>query len=455
MYHLAIDLGGSSGRHILGKLENGKVQLEEIHRFKNGVIEKNGQRCWDSAAIFEEILIGLEKCKAAGKVPDTLGIDAWGVDFMLLDKAGEPLGETVSYRDERTKGIPEAVNRIIPAAELYARTGTQSHDYNTMYQFLAMAKQQPQLFNQGASFLLMPEYFAYRLSGVQRHEYTIASTTGLVSPTTNTWDLDLAKTLGLPTHIFGDIATPGTIVGDLCLRIQARVGFNCQVVMPCAHDTASAVVSAPLDEHSIFLSSGTWSLIGAELPAPVCTEASRLAHLTNEGGYGGTYRFLKNIMGQWLVQSIKAENKDQYSFPELALMAKEHDYFPSRIDVNDPRFMAPLSMTGAISSYCMATGQQVPKILGETMYCIYQSLADSYAKTARALEHMTGKDFSRICIIGGGSQDSYLNQLTEKTCGKSVSAGPVEATALGNILVQMMATGAVQSLSQARSLIQS
>jgi len=451
MYYLAIDIGASSGRHILGSIVSGKLVLEEVHRFKNGMVNKNGNLCWDTEALFEEILTGLTKCKSLGKIPQSVGIDTWGVDFVLLDENNSPLGNAVAYRDNRTDGMDTALNKYISEAELYTKTGIAKHLFNTVYQFLALKKHDPKLLSRAKSFLLMPEYFNFLLSGIKKHEYTNATTTSMVNAYSKNWDFNLIKKIGLTTEIFGEIAEPGTKLGELLPHVQERVGFNCDVILPCTHDTASAVVSAPVDDSAIYLSSGTWSLMGTELLSPICTEESRRVGITNEGGYGYRYRFLKNIMGLWIIQNIKSE-LDKYSFTQLCEEAAKHQNFPSRIDVNDNAFMAPASMIDAIKTACANTGQLIPENVGELTFCVYQSLADSYAQTVNELETLTGKKFNKICIIGGGSQNTFLNELTAKTCEKTVTAGPAEATAAGNILVQMISAGQLPGVNEARKL---
>ncbi|MCL1786603.1 MAG: rhamnulokinase [Defluviitaleaceae bacterium] len=454
MYYLAIDIGASGGRHILGRLTDGKLALEEVHRFKNGMTTQNGHLCWDTDALFTDILTGLENCKKAGKIPTSVGIDTWGVDFVLLDESGGRLGDAVAYRDSRTQGMEAALSALISDEELYSRTGIQQLPFNTIYQLMALQAQNPALLARAKAFLLMPEYFSYLLTGAMGHEYTNATTTGLISAHTNHWDRDLIGRAGLPLGLFdGDILPPGWALGHFSSHIQDAVGFNCQVVYPCTHDTGSAVVASPIDEGSIFLSSGTWSLIGAETTAPICTEASRQANFSNEGGYGGTYRYLKNIMGLWMIQCIKAELQDAYSFDDMRQAAEAIGAFPSVIDVNDRRFLAPERMIDAIQSACKETGQPVPETVGELALCVYQSLAHSYALAVQELEALTGRRFSKICIVGGGSQNAYLNQLTARACKRPVSAGPTEGTAAGNILVQMIADGQVANVAEARRIV--
>lgn len=452
MYYLAIDIGASSGRHILGEVVDGKLKLEEVHRFKNGMVNKNGHLCWDVEALFGEILTGISKCKYIGKIPQSVGIDTWGVDFVLLDTAGNPIGDAVAYRDSRTNGMDEVLNKLVSEEELYAATGIQKQPYNTIYQLLALKHQNPNLLAQADGFLLMPEYFSYLLTGIRKHEYTNATTTGMVDANSKGWDFELIDKAGLPRNIFGQIAEPGTKLGRFLPHIIKHIDFDCDVVLPCTHDTGSAVVAAPIDEGSIYLSSGTWSLIGTELSSPICTEDSRKANLANEGGFA-KFRYLKNIMGLWIIQCIKAELGDTYSFEELCNEAKKNSSFPSRIDVNDNKFLAPENMIAAIKAACAETGQKVPETVGELTFCVYQSLADCYAQAVQELESLTGKQFDKICIVGGGSQNSYLNQLTAKACKRTVTAGPTEGTAAGNILVQMIAAGQLHDVNEARQLV--
>lgn len=454
MYFLAVDIGASSGRHMLGTVINGKLELTEIHRFKNGMIEKNSVLCWDIEKLFAEILTGLAKCKALGKIPHSIGIDTWGVDFALLDKNGNTIGDVIAYRDSRTNGMDKALCEYINEAELYARTGIQKLPFNTIYQLLALQKQDTGLLTDAHALLLVPEYFSFLLTGVRKHEYTNATTTGLVNASYRNWDFELIDRIGLPRHIFGEIVPPGTQLGSLLPHIRERVGFDCNVVLPCTHDTASAVVSAPTCANSVYLSSGTWSLMGVELDEPICTEANRQANITNEGGFGFKYRYLKNIMGLWMIQCIKTELGDKYSFEELCNLARENSKFASRIDVNDQCFLAPHSMIDTIKTACAKTKQAIPETPGEMAYCVYQSLADYYAKTVAELESLTGATYDKICIIGGGSQNTLLNELTAKACGKTVTAGPVEGTAIGNILVQMIAAGQLNDVAEAKQLVQ-
>ncbi|MCL2050424.1 MAG: rhamnulokinase [Lachnospiraceae bacterium] len=451
--YLAIDIGASSGRHILGSMSNGKLKLSEIHRFNNGFSEKNGNLCWDVEALFEEILTGLGKLKEMGEIPLSIGINTWGVDFVLLDKNGKMLGDAVAYRDSRTDGMDGLLSEILSEEELYSRTGIQKMAFNSIYQFLAIKKFTPELLTAADSFLMIPTYLSYLLTGKKKHEYTNATTTALVNAKTKAWDYELIRKMGLPEKLFGEIVPPGTKLGSLLPDIAKRVGFDCEVILPCTHDTASAVLGAPIDEKSIYLSSGTWSLIGAELSAPILTNESRLSNLSNEGGYEYRFRYLKNIMGLWIIQSLKNEYGDKYSFADLANHASKCSYFSAVFNVNDHRFFAPPNMENEIKNALQEAGEKIPESIGELIYCVYHSLAVSYGKSIDEIEAITGKKYEKLCIVGGGSKNESLNELTAKICKRKVTAGPVEGTAIGNILVQMMSNGAITGVSEARKLI--
>ncbi len=452
-YYLAIDFGASSGRHILGWLEDGKMQLKEVYRFPNGMIEKNGKKCWDTEALFAHIIEGMKKCHELGMDPSYMGVDTWGVDFVLLDREGKRLGEAVGYRDNRTQGMDEEVYRIIPADELYRRTGIQKAIYNTIYQLMALKKQEPELLEKADALLMTPDYYSYLLTGKKSAEYTISTTGQLVSPTAKDWDFELIERLGFPKHIFQPIRQPGTVLAPLSDAVSKEVGFQCQVVSIASHDTASAVLAVPSKSaNNLYISSGTWSLMGVELQDAICTDKSKEANITNEGGYGKTYRFLKNIMGLWMIQSVRHEYNDAYSFDELCQMAEEAK-IASLVDANDDCFFAPDSMIEAIRTYCKNTDQQVPQTTGEVVSVVYRSLADYYAKTAKQFEEITGKNYAAIHIVGGGCNADYLNRLTAQTTGKTVYAGPGEATAIGNISAQMLCDGVFADVSEVRECI--
>ncbi len=453
-YYLAVDIGASSGRHILGWMENGKLRLEEIYRFANGLMEKNGHLCWDMERLVQEVINGLKKCHELNRIPSSMGIDTWGVDFVLLDKEGKVLGDTVAYRDSRTQGMDTEVYKVISESELYGRNGIQKQLFNSIYQLMAIKHEHPEYLEQAETFLMVPEYLNYRLTGICKNEYTNATTGQLVNAQTCDWDYGLLQKLGLPTKIFGELNMPKTLVGGFSEEIKTEVGFDTDVVLPATHDTGSAVLAVPAtDDDYIYLSSGTWSLMGIERLIPDCTEASRKLNFTNEGGYHYRYRYLKNIMGMWMMQSLRKEFKHAYSFEELYTLADIGKYFDSVVDVNDSSFLAPESMIGALQAYCEKTGQDKPETECELLYCVYNSLAACYQKTVKEIEDITGRSYSRIHIVGGGCQDKFLNRMLAEKTGKQIYAGPIEGTAIGNIMAQMLRDGSYKDLSEARQNI--
>ena len=414
-YYLAVDFGASSGRLILSHMEDGKMILEEVHRFSNGMVKKDGELCWEFDRLFQEVLTGMKKCKEMGKIPVSMGVDTWGVDFVLLDEQDQVLGNTVGYRDHRTDGMDDEVYKIISPEDLYARTGIQKAIFNTIYQLMAVKKLHPEYLEQAHTLLHVPDYFHYLLTGRKTNEYTEATTGQLVGPVTRDWDYELIDMLGYPRRIFQKLIMPGTVIGHLSEKIQKEVGFDLEVIAPASHDTGSAVLAVPAnDDDFIYISSGTWSLMGLERPEADCSKRSFELNLTNEGGYAGRFRYLKNIMGLWMIQSVRHELDDKYSFAELCDLAEEARDFPSRVDANDECFLSPDNMTEAIKDYCRRTGQQVPETVGELSTVIYTSLAECYAKTTKELEEMAGRSFSRIHVVGGGSNAGYLNELTAK-----------------------------------------
>ena len=454
-YYLAVDIGASSGRHILGHLENGKILLEEVYRFDNSPVMKDGHLCWDDQTQIGHIIAGIKKCGEIGKIPVSIGIDTWGVDFVLLDDQDQVIGNLVAYRDSRTNDMDKALDQIISESELYSRTGIQKQPFNTIYQMLALLKQQPEDLKKAQTILFTPEYFNFALTGIKKTEYSQASTSGLLHAKSKTWDTELIDRIGFPVKIFSrEICHPGEDVGSLSLSVQEECGFKSTVVLPPTHDTGSAFLAVPAkDDQAVYISSGTWSLLGIENSVPITTEESRLANFTNEGGYGFTYRYLQNIMGLWMIQSIRNNLNKEYSFAQLEQMAKEEKDFPSRVDVNDLSFFAPESMIDAVKAYCKKTSQQVPATIGQIMQCVYKSLARSYAESIRGLEKITGKTFTSINIVGGGTKDVYLNALTAEATGLPVYAGPTEGTALGNLLSQMISTGELSGVKEARETI--
>lgn len=471
-YHLAIDIGASQGRHILGHVEDGRMVLEEVYRFENRQVRRRGHDCWNLEALWENILAGMRACYRLGKIPSTLGIDTWAVDFVLLDRDGGLIGDAVAYRDKRTQGMREQLEEDVPFDWLYSRTGIQHQPFNTIYQLAALTQERPEELDRAAHFLMLPEYFNYLLTGVIRNEYTNATSTALVNAKTRTWDEEVLIRMGLPFDLFGPLSMPGTILGGLKESVQARVGYNCQVILPATHDTGSAFLAVPArDDEAVFLSSDTWSLLGVELHKAITTPESQAENFTNEGGAWRRFRFLKNIMGLWMVECIYRElngisyvegerrnrtagtDQNLWTFEALAEAAREAADFPSTVDVNDHSFLAPESMFQAIRDFCEKTGQQPPETVGETMQCIYHSLALCYADAVDCLSRLTGKRFTSINIVGGGSQDAYLNEMTARATGLTVYAGPVEGVAIGNLLVQMMVTGDYSSLWEARNAI--
>ncbi|MCL1982438.1 MAG: rhamnulokinase [Clostridiales bacterium] len=448
-YYLAADIGASSGLMALGRLDgHGRLALEEVHRFKNGLVQKNGHLCWDYGKLFDEITAGMGKCRAMGKTPVSIGVDTWGVDFVLLDKSGRLIGDTVAYRDGRTSGVDAKIAELVSDQELYAKCGIQKMPINTIYQLWTVRGQL-----EGAGrFLMAPDYFNYLLTGAAANEYTNATTTSLVNADRKQWDLELLERLGYPARIFGPLSAPGTKLGELRTQIADSVGFNCDVVLPATHDTGSAVAAAPLTEGSVYVSSGTWSLIGVESPVPLIGEDSRAHNFTNEGGVGYRFRYLKNIMGLWMIQEVQRELDGKPSFAELDAAAEAEGRFMSTVDAGSSRYLAPKSMIGEIQAECRETGQAVPKAPGELARCIYLSLAKGYASAVQELQALTGRRFKRLCIVGGGSKSKYLNRLAEEETGLAVQVGPAEATALGNIAVQMMADGTIKDIDEARKL---
>lgn len=429
------------------------MHYEEVYRFGNGPAKKDGHLCWDLEALYASIVEGLKKCKRIGKIPASMGIDTWAVDFVLLDGEDRILGPTASYRDDRTKGMDEKVYEKLSQEELYARTGIQKQIFNTIYQLMAVKEQTPEYLEAAQSMLMIPDYFHFRLTGVKRFEYTNATTTQLVDPQAKDWDRELIRLLGYPEGIFLPLSMPGTEVGMFTEELAQEVGFTCKVVLPGTHDTASAVLAVPMgDTDSVYISSGTWSLMGVERAEADCSEESCERNFTNEGGYGYRFRYLKNIMGLWMIQSVRHEWNDAYSFAQLCEMA-EQEAIASEVDCNDGRFLAPESMVEAIRAYCQETGQQLPETPGEVARVIYRSLAKCYGETVKEIEEMAGKAYPAIHVVGGGANADYLNRLAAERTGKVIHAGPTEATAIGNLAAQMLKDGVFASVEEARNCI--
>jgi rhamnulokinase len=458
---LAVDIGASSGRHILGSVQDGKISLEEIYRFENGVSEKNGHLCWNLSALKNAVVEGLKKAHEAGFAPKTMGIDTWAVDFVLLDENDQILGDSVAYRDERTDGICQELEEkgITSFQECYARTGIQYQKFNTIYQLMAVKRDHPEYLEKAKTFLMIPDYLNFVLTGVKANEYTNASTTGLLNAGTKDWDDDLIQTLGLPGNIFQKISMPGTVLGPLKKELQEETGCtDLQVILPATHDTGSAFLAVPAkDDHAVFLSSGTWSLLGVENPTAITTPESAAANFTNEGGYAYRFRYLKNIMGLWMFQNVRKElnasrsEKEKYSFQQLQEMAWDVEC-PALIDVDDNRFLAPACMIDEVKKAAKEKGVEL-KTDGEVISCIFHSLAYDYGKTVKELSALTKNTYTSLNIVGGGSRNAMLNQLTADYTGLPVYAGPTEGTALGNLIVQFLHAGYFKDLQEARDAI--
>ena len=452
--YLAVDIGASSGRHMIMSFERGKLKLKEIYRFENGMSKKNGHLVWNTKKLFGEIVTGMRKCAEAGIIPVSMSIDTWAVDYALTDEEDKLVGSVYAYRDSRTEGMDQKVYEIISEDELYLRTGIQKQIFNTIYQLTADRINEPERLEAASAFLMLPDYFNYLLTGVKKSEYTNATSTGLVNPGTYDWDRQLIESLGLPQDIFLPLNMPGTTVGKLKKEIATKVGFNCEVVMCASHDTASAVMAVPAKEtNSVYISSGTWSLIGTETDSAIINADSCKYNFTNEGGYDKRFRFLKNIMGLWMIQSVKKELTEDISYAEIAELAEEYGDIEARVDVNSQRFFAPKNMSTAIRQYCINSGQQVPFKLGQLAAVIYKSLAECYVETFEEIEKTTGVSHDVLYIVGGGSNVDFLNREIAKLLKKPVYAGPAEATAIGNALAQMIKAGRFKNLTEARECV--
>lgn len=442
-YYLAIDIGASSGRHILSHIENEKLVLEEIYRFENNLVKSNDGLVWDIESLFSNVLNGIKKCKEIGKIPKSIAIDTWGVDYVLLDENKEEIKPCYCYRDSRTNTVVDEVESLVSPVRLYAKTGIQKQNFNTIYQLYA-DKKSGRLQN-AKYFLMMPEYLSFKLTGEIKNEYTNATTTGLVNAKANTWDTDIIYALGLTEVLLPPLSLPSSLVGELSDDIQKAVGFNCAVLFAPSHDTASAVCACPMTDNDLYISSGTWSLIGTEITEPILNDNARKLNFTNEGGIDYRFRFLKNYMGMWLFQNIRRNLNKSMTYDEMMSLAKncsEYKYF----DVNDSTLVVPKNMIDAIGKLICSDD------LGLILNSAYHSLAKSYSEAVAEIEAVTGKRFDAIHIVGGGCQDKYLNALTRDYTGKSVTAGPVEATATGNIVSQIMHDKKI-SLAAARDLI--
>lgn len=449
-YYAAVDIGGSSGRLILAHTENKRIVCEEIHRFSND-LKKNseGTLIWDTSALFENIVEGLSLCKRAGKIPVSVAVDMWGVDFVLLDGDGRIVGDAVSNRDGRTEGMDTLFEKEMSFEELYSITGIQKMQLNTVYQMKAILEKHPEQLSEAKHFLMLPDYMTYLLSGRIASEYTNASTTAMLDAREREWSGRILDTLKVDKSIMPPIVYPCESAGRLLPEIADRVGFDCEVIYPATHDTGSAVMSVTRSD-CIYISSGTWSLVGVEIDHPDTSEQSRKLNFTNEGGFGGKIRYLKNIIGLWFIQCIRRELGGKISYPELADMARSVGETDKQIDVFHPRFLAPDSMISEIRDACGDADMPVEEVL----MVVYKSLAIAYSKVFLMLDEVAGKRYDTVCIVGGGSRDKFLSELTASYSGRTVVKGATEATAMGNIASQLIASGEISSLEEARAYVE-
>ncbi|MFK3936988.1 rhamnulokinase [Alkalihalobacillus sp. NPDC078783] len=450
--HIAVDIGASSGRLLVGTLDGQKIDLQEVYRFQNAMIHRSGHLCWDIDDLFAEIKKGIHICREKGIKPKTIGIDTWAVDFVLLDEFDQPVGPVVAYRDTRTEGVLEKVTEELSKEEIYTRTGIQFQPFNTFYQLAALKESHPEMIEKAKSFLMIPDYFHYLLTGKKVNEYTNATSTQLLNAYSKNWDESLLTYLGISPDLFEEIVLPGTTLGGLRVELVQEFGFDLEVITPATHDTASAVAAIPEDKDTIYLSSGTWSLLGVENEEPLCDEKAQAYNFTNEGGVDYRFRFLKNIMGFWMIQEVKRLYGDIYSFDELVQASKKVKN-PSIIDVDQQRFLNPVNMIEEIQTACIESDQPVPVRSGEIAACVFHSLVKSYQAAILQIEEINGRTYDQVNIIGGGAKNEYVNQLVANVTGKTVVSGPIEATAIGNLLVQMLATGHISTLADARALV--
>ena len=460
--YLGIDVGAESGRVMAGLWDGERIRLEELHRFANSGVSVAGSLRWDVLRLWSEMQHGLTlAAKRFGDKIVSVGVDTWGVDYVLLSNSSEILGHPHHYRDSRTRGMLKQAFDIVPRAEIFDATGLQFMEINTLFQLLAMQRTHPELFWVADCLLLMPDYFHWCLSGFRGVEFTNATTTQCFHPTERQWSFDMLQKFGLPAKMFPQIVPPGTTLGLLRESVAEKTGLRrINVVAPATHDTASAVAAVPTDQTGkanwAYISSGTWSLMGVELPGALLSQRVLELNMTNEGGIDGTYRLLKNIMGLWLVQQCKrafTERGGNFDYAELARLAAAAPAFRSLIDPDDGRFMNPPDMTVAIQQYCRETHQPLPESEGQFIRCVYESLALKYATVLHSLEELTGTRIEVIHVVGGGSQSQLLNTFTANACGRPVIAGPAEATVMGNLLVQVRSAGELKSLGDIRAVV--
>jgi len=456
---LALDLGASSGRAVVGRFDGERLRLQEVHRFANGPVRVLDSLYWDALGIFREIKQGLAKgAQACGAEIASLGLDTWGVDYGLLDARDELLGNPYHYRDSRTDGMLQEAFRRVPREEIFEHTGIQFLQLNSLYQLLAMAVAGSPQLEIAQTFLNLPDLFNFWLTGRKVSEFTIATTSQCYDPRAGDWAWPLLEKVELPTHIFGEVVSPGTLLGPLHPALAEETSAGpVPVVASAGHDTGAAVAAVPASSHDhVYISSGTWSVLGVEIDAPLVTPQALAYNFTNEGGVENTIRLMKNIMGLWIVQECRRQwlqEGDELSWDELTLLASQAEAFGSLVNPDDPRFLPPGDMPAKIRRFCAETGQPMPQGKGAIVRCVLESLALTYRRVLEQLEAVLGRQHPSIHIIGGGSQNRLLNQLTADATARPVVAGPAEATSIGNILVQALALGHVASLEEGRELV--
>lgn len=454
---LAFDFGASSGRAIIGCFDGDKITLEEVHRFSNDPVSVGGTVYWDVLRLFYEIKQGIIKAKIAGGF-DSIGIDTWGVDFGLIDSEGKLMENPVHYRDARTVGLVDEAFKTMPKEKLYGITGIQFMELNTLFQLISLKKYRPWMLERADKMLFMPDLFGYMLTGKMCAEYSIASTSQLIDLDKKTWSKEILDAFGIKESVFAPLVQPGTVLGELSKEICEECGVDpVPVISVCGHDTQSAITSVPCEDGDFaFLSSGTWSLFGTELDKPIVNETSMNINITNEGGFDGSTGFLKNIIGLWLIQESRRQWKregKEYSYADLEKLALAAEPFKCFIDPDAPEFVPHGNIPERVREFCRKTGQYVPETVGEIMRCIYESLAMKYRLTFEKLRECTERDYPVIHVIGGGTKDGLLCQMTANSCDRTVKAGPIEATVMGNVAVQLMSDGSVKNIGQARKIV--
>ena len=454
---LAFDFGASSGRAIIGCFDGDKITLEEVHRFSNDPVSVGGTVYWDVLRLFYEIKQGIIKAKIAGGF-DSIGIDTWGVDFGLIDSEGKLMENPVHYRDARTVGLVDEAFKTMPKEKLYGITGIQFMELNTLFQLISLKKYRPWMLERADKMLFMPDLFGYMLTGKMCAEYSIASTSQLIDLDKRTWSKEILDAFGIKESVFAPLVQPGTVLGELSKEVCEECGVDpVPVISVCGHDTQSAITSVPCEDGDFaFLSSGTWSLFGTELDKPIVNETSMNINITNEGGFDGSTGFLKNIIGLWLIQESRRQWKregKEYSYADLEKLALAAEPFKCFIDPDAPEFVPHGNIPERVREFCRKTGQYVPETVGEIMRCIYESLAMKYRLTFEKLRECTERDYPVIHVIGGGTKDGLLCQMTANSCDRTVKAGPIEATVMGNVAVQLMSDGSVENIGQARKIV--